>query len=409
MEMKFPKNFLWGAATSAHQVEGNNHNDWTEREKKNADWLSKASGGKYPPENYISGRAGDHYNRFRNDFDIAKSMGHNAHRFSIEWSRIEPEEGKFDEKEIKHYREVILALRERGLEPFATLWHSTNPTWIRDVGGWENSKTVEHFARYVEKIIKSFPDVRYWLTLNEPTVYAGLGYIQGTQPPWVKSMRRGNTVFKNFVKAHNLAYRIIQKNNKNALVGFAHHLVYMVPKNNLPWNWFAVRILEYIRNWRFLNAVKRNCDFFGVQFYQSQEISLSFSNGKWGPISAMPIPGKPIDDLGWAINPEGIYHLLKATSKYAKPIFITESGIADAKDINRPKFIKETLEWIAKAIEEGVDVRGYFHWSFMDNFEIPEMRGFQARFGLVEINYKTLERKIRPSAYKLKEIIESQK
>ena len=409
MELKFPKNFLWGAATSAHQVEGNNHNDWSEWEKENAQRLSKASGGKYPPENYISGRACDHYNRFREDFDIAKRLGHNGHRFSIEWSRIQPEEGKFDIEEIEHYREVIKALRERGLEPFATLWHSTNPIWIRDIGGWENSKTADYFARYVEKIIKSYPDVKYWLTFNEPTVYAGLGYIQGTQPPWVKSMRRGNTVFKNFVKAHRLAYQTIHKNNKNASVGFAHHLVYMVPKNNLPWNRLAVRILEYIRNWRFLNAVKKNCDFIGIQFYQSQSIDISLKHGKWGPISALPISWKPIDDLGWAINPEGIYHLLKKTSKYGKPIFITESGIADAKDTNRPRFIEETLNWVSKAIKERIDVRGYFHWAFMDNFEIPELRGFWPRFGLIAIDYKTLERKIRPSAYKFKEIIESQK
>src|SRR3989344_4422689 len=348
MELKYPKNFLWGAATSAHQVEGNNHNDWSEWEKENAQRLSKASGGKYPPENYISGRACDHYNRFREDFDIAKRLGYNGHRFSIEWSRIEPEEGKFDIEEIEHYREVIKALRERGLEPFATLWHSTNPIWIRDIGGWENSKTADYFARYVEKIIKSYPDVKYWLTFNEPTVYAGLGYIQGTQPPWVKSMRRGNTVFKNFVKAHRLAY-------------------------------------------------------------QTQSIDISLKHGKWGPISALPISWRPIDDLGWAINQEGIYHLLKKTSKYGKTIFITESGIADAKDTNRPRFIKETLNWVSKAIKERIDVRGYFHWAFMDNFEIPELRGFWPRFGLIAIDYKTLERKIRPSAYKFKEIIESQK
>ncbi|OGF69541.1 hypothetical protein A3H65_01125 [Candidatus Giovannonibacteria bacterium RIFCSPLOWO2_02_FULL_45_14] len=407
--LNFPKDFLWGAATSAHQVEGNNHNDWTEWEKENAERLSKASGGKYPPENYISGRACDHYNRFREDFDIAKSLGHNAHRFSIEWSRIEPEEGKFNEREIEHYREVITALRDRGIEPFVTLWHSTNPIWIRDIGGWENLKTPDYFARYVEKIIKSYPDVKYFLTLNEPTVYAGLGYIQGTQPPWVKSMRRGNKVFKNFIKAHKLAYQMIHKNSNIALVGFAHHLVYMVPKNNLPWNRLVVKILEYIRNWRFLNALKDYSDFFGVQFYQSQTIGISFRHGKWGPISASPILGKPRNDLNWAINPEGIYHLLKATFKYNKPIFITESGIADAKDVYRPKFIEETLGWVSKAIKEGVEVHGYFHWSFLDNFEIPEFRGFWARFGLIEIDYKTLERKIRPSAYKLKEIIKSQK
>jgi beta-glucosidase len=419
MNNKFPKDFLWGAATSAHQVEGNNHNDWTEWEKENALRLASLAQGKQWPdfilknypnplqkENYISGKASDHYNRFREDFDIAKQLGHNAHRFSIEWSRIEPEEGKFNEKEIEHYREVIRALREKGLEPFVTLWQSTNPIWIRDIGGWENSKTPDYFARYIEKFIKSFPDIKYWLTLNEPTVYAGLGYIQGTQPPWVKSMRRGNTVFKNFVSAHNLAYQIIHKNNKNTLVGFAHHLVYMVPKNNLPWNFLATKILGHIRNWRFLNAVKNHCDFIGIQFYQSQSISISLRHGKWGPISASPISGKPLDDLRWTINPEGIYHLLKKMSRYKKPLYITESGLADAKDVYRPKFIEETLDWVSKAIGENVDVRGYFHWSFMDNFEIPEFRGFWPRFGLVEIDYKTSERKIRPSALKYKEIIE---
>ena len=159
----FPKNFFWGAATSAHQVEGSNRNDWTEWERENARRLTEEAKKKqwsdfilqnYPnplqEENYISGRACDHYNRFREDFDIARSLGHNAHRFSIEWSRIEPEEGKFDEREIEHYREVIRALRERGIEPFVTLWHWTLPLWVRDQGGWENSAIIPHFASYCE-------------------------------------------------------------------------------------------------------------------------------------------------------------------------------------------------------------------------------------------------------------------
>ncbi|MDP3934704.1 MAG: family 1 glycosylhydrolase [Candidatus Giovannonibacteria bacterium] len=141
MKYEFPKNFFWGAAASAYQVEGGNHNDWTEWEK--------ATG------HEESGRACDHYNRFREDFDIAKSLGHNAHRFSIEWSRIEPEEGKWDEKEIRHYQEVIDALRERGIEPFVTLWHWTLPIWVAKQGGWENKKTIDDFARYVDKIVRS--------------------------------------------------------------------------------------------------------------------------------------------------------------------------------------------------------------------------------------------------------------
>lgn len=408
MPYKFPKNFYWGAATSAHQVEGNNHNDWTEWEVANAERLSKESGGKYLPENYISGKACDHYNRFREDFDIAKSLGHNAHRFSIEWSRIEPEEGKWDEKEIEHYRDVIRALRERGIEPFVTLWHWTNPLWIRDTGGWENPKTADYFVRYVEKIVKEYPEVKYWLTINEPTVYIGLGYVQGTQPPWVKKLSRANTVHKNLVKAHKLSYITIHKNSKNALVGFPHHLVYMAPKNNMPWTKLAVLMLEYIRNWRFVNSVKNHYDFFGVQFYQSQTIGISLG-GKWGFFSVSPTSGKPLDDLGWAINPEGLYYLLKKSSRYSKPIYVTESGLADARDIYRPKFIEDTLNWISKAIKDGVDVRGYFHWTFMDNYELPELRGFWARFGLIEIDFKTLKRKIRPSALKYKALIKDSK
>ena len=151
----FPKDFLWGAATSAHQVEGGNRNDWSEWEKKNAEKLAKDAPKrfadwqvkKFPEmltsENYISGAACDHYNRYEKDFDIAKELGHNAHRFSIEWSRIEPEEGKFDEKEVEHYRKVIQAIRDRGMEPFVTLWHWTNPLWISEIGGWENKKTID--------------------------------------------------------------------------------------------------------------------------------------------------------------------------------------------------------------------------------------------------------------------------
>ncbi len=141
MRLEFPKNFYWGAATSSHQVEGNNRNDWSEWEKSGdriKDLEKRGLIKKYGLENYISGQACDHYNRFREDFDIAKSLGHNAHRFSIEWSRVEPEEGKFDEKEIEHYRQVILALKERGIEPFVTLWHWTVPVWFAQKGGWLN-------------------------------------------------------------------------------------------------------------------------------------------------------------------------------------------------------------------------------------------------------------------------------
>src|SRR3990172_4361676 len=191
MIFQFPKGFYWGSATSAHQVEGDNVNDWSEWEKENAERLAKEAENKFghlpnwsdikeqaqSPQNYISGRACDHYNRYEEDFDIAKSLGHNAHRFSIEWSRIEPEEGKFNEKEIEHYRKVIKALKKRDIEPFVTLWHWTNPNWIRDLGGWENKKTVEYFLRYVRRIFNEYNDlVKFWIPVNEPGTQVSLGY-----------------------------------------------------------------------------------------------------------------------------------------------------------------------------------------------------------------------------------------
>jgi beta-glucosidase len=412
----FPSGFYWGSATSSHQVEGNNHNDWSEWEKENAERLAKEARNywqkwqqeKFPemfePENYISGRVCDHYNRFREDFDIARSLGHNAHRFSIEWSRIEPEEGKFDEKEIEHYRRVISALKERELEPFVTLWHFTNPLWIRDIGGWENKKTIDYFLRYAGKIIEELgEEVRFWLPINEPTVYAGQGYVLGVFPPQVKSQTRGNRVLKNLIKAHKKAYRLLhQKLGESIMVGSAHNLHYHVPYQKWsPWDWLATKIFNYFRDIRQLNLSVDCEDFIGLNYYYRDTVKFVLKGGRYGAVDIRN-PNEEISDLGWDIFPEGIYHVLKYLKKYKKPIYITENGIADTKDEKRAKFIKEHLKWMHKAISEGADVRGYFHWSLLDNFEWD--KGFWPRFGLVEVDYKTLERKIRPSAWEYAKI-----
>ena len=394
--LKFPKNFLWGAATSAHQVEGNNHNDWTEWEKENAERLSQESGGKYPPENYISGRAGDHYNRYEEDFDLAKEMEHNVHRFSIEWSRIEPEEGKFNQDEIEHYRKVIQALRARGIEPFVTLWHWTNPIWIRNIGGWHNKKTIDYFLYYVEKIIHEYKDlVHFWMPLNEPGSFVGMAYVRGFFPPQKRNIFIANKVFKNLMNAYRKSYAVIKKIDPKSEVGLSHHAIYMEPYKGRIRNRIIIPILDYIRNWRFLDTVNDCNDFIGIQYYHHDLINLKFGRGRWGPIE---VKNENLwtNDMGWEIYPEGIYHILKRTTKYQKPIYITENGLADAKDGKREKFIKDHLYWIHKAILEGVDIRGYFHWSLLDNFEWD--KGFWPRFGLIEIDYKTLERKPRPSS-----------
>ncbi len=416
MKWEFPKNFYWGAATSAHQVEGNNHNDWSEWEKQNAERLAKEAvkktwpdfilnppaGGPNPlqGENYISGRACDHYNRFKDDFDIAKSLGQNAHRFSIEWSRIEPEEGKFDEKEIEHYRQVISALTAQRVEPFVTLWHWTHPLWLAKIGGPESKKFPFYFSRYAKFVVENFKDsVRFWITLNEPTSVIGAAYVKGIWPPQKNNPFSALKVYKNLAKAHNLAFDEIHKISKQAEVGFANIIQFIEPfnKNSLLDN-FAVKAAEYFINKKFLNLTKGKHDFLTCQYYFHLRIKFPYQ---------LKNENKIISDMGWEIYPEGIYHVLKGLQKYNKPIYITENGLADTKDEKRAEFIKKHLKWVHKAISEGADIRVYFHWSLLDNFEWD--KGFWPRFGLVEIDYKTMERKIRPSAWEYAKICKENK
>jgi len=366
--LKFPENFYWGTATSAYQVEGDIKNDWS------------VSGDKYNAE-----IACDHYNKFEEDFNLTKQMNNNAHRFSIEWARIEPEEGKFDQKEIEHYRKVILALKQRGLEPFVTLYHWTLPVWFAEKGGpaspsqggWLNKDAPKDFEKFVEKIILEYKDlVKFWITLNEPNVYVSHCYLRGDWPPFEKNYSNSQKVLNQLVEAHKLAYKKIHEISPRAIVGIA--------KNNIWYRGIIELVLNYKWNHWFLNEIKNYQDFIGLNFYFSSSfLNFIFKN-------------RNVSDLGWGIVPEGIYHVLKDLKKYQKPIYITENGLADAKDEKRAKFIIEHLKWVHKAIGEGVDVRGYFHWSLIDNFEWD--KGFEPHFGLIEIDYKTLQRIPRPSS-----------
>ncbi len=386
----FPKNFLWGAATSSHQVEGGNHNDWSEWETshKRIKFLkSKGLTEKYGLDNFISGKAVDHYNRFAKDFEIAKSLGHNAHRFSIEWSRIEPEEGKFNEKEIEHYKQVIKKLREFEIEPFVTIWHWTIPIWLHDEGGWQNNKTPDYFARYSEKLSNTFgKDVKFWITVNEPEIYSGNSCFKGIWPPQKRNLFAYLRVLHNLIQAHQKTYEVIKKANPNSQIGIAKNNIYFEAYQNRLVNRLFKKFIDWWWNFYFLNQIKNYQDFIGLNYYFHNRINYGFNKNE----------NKKVSDMNWEIYPEGIYHLLKDLKKYQKPIYITENGLADAKDEKREKFIKDHLKWINKAIKEGVDVRGYLHWSLLDNFEWD--KGFWPRFGLIEIDYKTLERKIRPSA-----------
>ena len=409
-----PQGFFFGASTSAHQVEGNTHNDWSEWEQKNAARLARIAPDLYKhlpqwerikgrtqdPANYISSRGADHYHRYEEDFDIAKTLGHNAHRFSIEWSRIEPEEGKFNEQELEHYRQVIQALHARNLEPFICLWHWTLPTWLRDKGGVKCSNFPDYFERYARFVVERLKgDVRYWLTINEPTSVIGHAYLLGRWPPQKKSFLAALKVYKVLARAHRQAYGAIHEIQPAAQVGFANIMTYVEPYRNNFLDRLACRLRDYWANAYFLKLTgAATHDYLALQYYFHWRLAFPQTNKN---------ENKEVNDMGWEIYQEGLYHLLKKLAPYNKPIFITENGLADAQDMHRTKFIEDALFWIKKAGSEGVDVRGYFHWSLLDNFEWAD--GYWPRFGLVEVDYATLERRVRPSAMAYKAMIEKER
>ncbi|MBI2607496.1 MAG: glycoside hydrolase family 1 protein [Candidatus Doudnabacteria bacterium] len=396
--LTFPKGFLLGAAAAAHQVEGNNtKNDWWRAEEE----------GKLKAK---SGLACDHYNRYEEDFQIAKKLGLNALRISIEWSRIEPQEGKWNSKEIEHYRTVLQKMKDLGLTRMVTLFHFTLPVWVADSGGFENQKGVEAFARFAWFVAENLGnEIDLWCTINEPGVYTAMGYRKGLWPPFKKSTVPMISVYLNLIKAHKSAYHAIKEVIPEAQVGIAKNNPYNEPFYRNHWlDRLLTRVVTYIGNHYFLDRIQNECEFIGLNYYFYHQLRF---HHKHGGVDMNRNRHEEYrhdhtefvrSDLGWRLFPEGLYHLLKDLKKYSKPIYITENGLADAKDAHRYNYISEALSATKHAIDEGVDVRGYFYWSLTDNFEWHE--GFWPRFGLVEIDYETQKRTVRDSAKIFKEI-----
>jgi beta-glucosidase len=373
----FPQDFLWGAATASYQVEGGIDNN---------DWAKAAREGKLP----VCGKAVDHYNRFEEDFDIAKSLHHNTHRFSIEWSRIEPEEGKFNEEEIEHYRKVLQALKQRNIEPFVTLWHFTLPEWFSKKGGFGHVDAPKIFARYAQFVVERLGmEARFWMTINEPLIWASGGYLRGHWPPFQKSFFSFHSIQTQLVKAHISAYRAIKSALPHAQVGIAKHNMFF-DSDGKPWNTFAAFIMKWYWNHRFLKRIEKFQDFVGLNFYICKRFGKQRECVK--------------TEMDWDIYPLGIYHVLCELKQYKKPIYITESGLADASDTYRANYIRDYLRQVKRAIDKGVNIKGYFYWSLLDNFEWSF--GFNKHFGLVSVNPETMERSVRPSAFVYKEIAE---
>lgn len=400
----FPTGFLWGASTSSYQIEGGNKNcDWWQWEKKRF---------KGHPENQ-SAEASGHYKRFKSDWKLAKDLGHNAARLSIEWARIEPKKGEWSEKEIAHYKESLKELKKNGMTTSVTLHHFTNPIWISEMGGWTKKQTALYFVRYAKKMEEELGQyVDFWITINEPMIYIGNSYFQGVWPPQIKfGWFSGWRVFKNMIYAHKKSYKEIKKvaqrlGRRTPKIGIANNLIdfrtYEVFSSVV--DYVAIRILNWAWNYRFLNAIKHKLDFIGVNYYfhiRLKRSGLRFST----EIIDTRGENRELSDMNWEVYPQGIFEILISLRKYKLPIYITENGIAANNDRKRIRFIIAHLKEIYHAIQAGVDVRGYFYWSLIDNFEWD--KGFKPRFGLVEINYSNMKRIPRPSAYVYKTIAEN--
>lgn len=405
--LKFPEGFLWGAATSSYQVEGaNTNNDW---------WQWEQHKGKIA-DGSRCGLSCNHYHLYQSDFDIAKELGHNAHRFSLEWSRIEPKRDEWNEEAIDHYRKVLSALKERNIIPIVTLFHFTLPIWVARMGGFENPEIVFLFQRYASKVCRELgEDIDYWVTINEPMVYLYMGYLQKIWPPGKNTGLNTLKVLKNMSQAHKQAYGAIHRTyqdfaDKNPLVGLTKYMRIFHPhrKNSLL-DRVAARFKDYFFNhylleeiFRFSPKIKGTLDFIGLDYYTRELTRLDILKPAQLLKESKSNRGGNVSDLGWEIYPPGIYLSLLKLKKYGVPVIITENGLADKEDKKRSQFIIDHLIEVHRAIEQGVDVRGYLHWSLMDNFEWAE--GFRACFGLVEVDYASQRRSTRASAYNFAKI-----
>lgn len=396
---EFPRGFLWGASTSSHQVEGDNR--WS-------DWWEHEQSGRLP---HVSGEACRHYERFEQDFEMAQSWGHNAHRFSIEWSRIEPSEGSWDADALEHYRGVICALRARGLEPVVTLHHFTNPAWFARRGGWLRRDSASLFARYADHVVRNLScEVKYWLTINEPTDYVMQGYINGEWPPFFKSAWiKAAVVFRNLARAHVAAYGGLHRNRPDVMVGFAHNAPLIVACNNerrsdrlvaglrdFVWNRTFLRLIA--PRPRRLRQTVRNLDFIGLNYYKRTVVhstgwGLGAVLGRTCELSHHHDQG-PLSEIGWEVYPRGLKTVLEDFSRLGLPLLVTENGIATDDESLRGEFVAKHLQSLAEALDSGVNVIGYLYWSLIDNFEWA--LGTKPRFGLAAVDYSTQQRLPRP-------------
>jgi beta-glucosidase len=384
MTTTFPNGFVWGTATAAHQTEGGNwNNDW---------WAWEHAPGTAVEE--PSGDACDHYWRYPQDLDLLAELGFGAYRFSLEWSRIEPEEDEWSRAELDHYRRMVDACRERGLLPVVTFHHFTTPRWLAAQGGWTNPVASERFARFCERAGTHLGDgIGMACTINEPNIVPLMGHLMGMFPPGrtddLDGYARATDVL---VDAHRRAYDALKGCPGDYPVGLTLSMS----------DWAAEpghedRIDEFRSEHEdvYLEAA-RGDDFLGVQAYSRTRVGAA---GVLGPE-----PGVEVLDMGYEYWPRAVEASIRhAVEVTGVPVYVTENGIGTEDDTLRVRYLRESLTGVARAIDDGLDVRGYFHWSLMDNFEWAF--GYRLKFGIVAVDRATQTRTIKPSARWLADVI----
>ncbi len=411
--------FFWGVANSAFQVEGSPvASDWYHWTKTNGKISDKTD----------ADIATDFWNKYPQDIELVKNLGANAFRISIAWERIEPTEDSWDEANLQHYEKIILAIREAGIEPWVTLHHFAFPKWLAEKKGVLNENFPKYFARFAKKVVERLAkppaSVHWWMTFNEPNVLAMNGFLVGKWPPGIKgNLGAAIKAEAQMAEAHIQAYREIKSLNLPVEVGVAHHWRPFEPYQDKFLDRLATKVINKVFNRYFLDAIfnaspcsvflsficpgtsagknEKPIDFIGFNYYGRTLIDGKIKAPFYTQLDG---PG-PRTDMDWEVYPEGLYQSLKEVSEYQLPMIITENGLADRNDKWRADFLKSHIEQVMRAKKDGYNVFGYLHWSLTDNFEWAE--GTWPRFGLVDIDYKTLKRSPRPSYFIYKEIIKT--
>ncbi|MBI4362563.1 MAG: glycoside hydrolase family 1 protein [Euryarchaeota archaeon] len=404
MALRFPGSFLFGVATSGYQIEGGNEDsDWGRWEMEPG---RIARGDRTGPS-----RGCDFWNRYREDVALMKEMGIHAHRLSLSWNRIEPQPGVFDPAALEHYRAILQAHRDAGLQTFVTLHHFHLPTWFADRGGFlreENLALWERFVAHAAQGLRGLVDA--WNTINEPAVWASEGYLIGEFPPGETRVRRYGEALVGVMRAHATAYRTLKRVDPQTPAGLVHNAaVFRVAHRWDPLDhimkWLAQRysnttihralatgvLRAPLRGKVAIEGLRGSSDFLGINYYMRAYVcGWDLRHPRFAP------RGEQVSQMGWGSYPRGLGEVLEMFRDLSIPLYITENGIATDDDTWRQHYLTDHLREVHRAIQNGVDVRGYFTWSYIDNFEWA--KGWAPKFGLVGFDMGTKERRVKESA-----------